>query len=535
MKKKPAKRKQIVELTPETLNGMDQDTLVSLVMKLYQQNQELSERMQQFLNEKYGRKTEKHENPDQLTILPQAGSDSPSTDPSNEEPSGPAKKNAPVKKPGHTRNPMPVHLPHDQKRRDPRPEELNCKCGSQRVKVNEVTRNSRFECIPMQVYVEEIVDSIWQCPRCSDTVTVAAEVVEPIKNSKAGPRLLCQIAEDRWLKHLPYHRQEQAFARLGVPIPRSTICGWMAAVAMILRCIYERMKVELVKSRIIATDDTPVKVQDRTKKRNIKRGHEWVFMGDAEHPVNLFHYTEGRSRAGPRKFIPDFKGFLQGDCFSGNRALCAELGATFVACRAHDRRYYKKAQPNNKQLCTEMLDMYAELFEVEQTARNLQLSKEDVVSLRQQESVPILTKMKSWLDKQVISALPSSSFGKAITYSLNNWDALNNFLLDGDLRIDNNLCEQQMKTFATGRKGWYFFGSDEAGEHASIMLSILSTCLRNGVEPGAYLLDVLQRLTINPDCDIEELLPHRWKQKIDNAEITVVNDTPKAVIAKSIR
>jgi transposase len=402
------------------------------------------------------------------------------------------------------------------------------------VKINEVLRNSRFECVPMQVYVEEIVDTVWQCPQCRDTLIVAANALEPIANGSAGPRLLCQIAEDRWLKHLPYYRQEQAFARLGLNISRSTICGWMAAVALLLRCIYEQMKIELLKSRIIATDDTPVKVQDRTKKRNIRRGHEWIFMGDAEHPVNLFHHTEGRGRAGPLKFIPGFKGYLQGDCFSGNRALCAETGATFVACRAHDRRYYKKALANNKQLANEMLDMYTELFEVEQTARDLQLKNQDVALMRQQDSVPILTKMKSWLDKHRVSALPSSSLGKAITYSLNNWDALNNYLLDGELRIDNNLCEQQMKMFATGRKNWYFFGSDEAGEHASIMLSIFSTCLRNGVEPGAYLLDVLQQLTVSPNCDIEKLLPHRWKQKTVPAEMPAVNDTPKAVFASTI-
>jgi hypothetical protein len=147
--------------------------------------------------------------------------------------------------------------------------------------------------------------------------------------------------------------------------------------------------------------------------------------------------------------------------------------------------------------------------------------------MRQQESVPLLNKMKAWLEQQIVTALPASSFGKAVAYSLNNWDVLNNFLLDGELRIDNNLAEQEMKRFATGRKNWYFFGSDEAGEQASIMLSIFSTCLRNGVEPGAYMFDVLWRLVANPDCDIETLLPHRWKPEHGDAEIEGLPATPE--------
>jgi len=428
------KSQRITKLTPEVLKELDQEALVSIVMKLYEQNVQLSEQLQAYINEKYGRKTERHEDEGQLRLFEQpdekATDDAPTDDKTN---------TAPRKKPGHSRNPMPSHLKPQPIRRDPTEDELTCKCGGHRRKVNEVVRNKRFECIPATLCIEEIIDGIWQCPDCNDTIVVAASPLEPIPNGSAGPQLLCKIAEDRWLNHMPYYRQEQAFARMGVDISRSTMCGWMAALAAIFLRIYQGMRIELLKSRIIATDDTPVKVQDRSKKSNIKRGHEWIFRGDSEHPVNLFHYTQGRSRAGPRKFIPEFKGFLQGDCFSGNRALCTETGATLVACRAHDRRYYKKARPNNKQLADQMLSWYQELFEIEQSARDLHLSKDDVVAMRQQESVPLLNKMKAWLDQQVVTALPASSFGKAVGYSLNNWEVLNNFLLDGELRIDKDL------------------------------------------------------------------------------------------------
>ena len=416
---------------------------------------------------------------------------------------------------------MPSHLKRRKIEREPNEHEKLCSCGCARININKVIRN---ECVPVTVFVEEVIDNVWKCPACNDTIVVEANACEPVKNGMAGPRLLVKIAEDRWLNHLPLHRQEQMFARQGVDINRSTMCGWMASLAETLRPIYDSMKKVLLESKVIAT---PIKVQDRTKKSNIKRAHEWIFMGDDAHPVNLFHHTQGRSRAGPRDFIPGFKGYILGDCFSGNRALCAELGATFVACRVHDRRYYKKAKANNKALCEEMLDMYGELFEVERTARELRLSAQDIVLMRKQESVPIIKKMKSWIDKHTLTALPSSSFGKALAYSLNNWDSLNVFLEDGDIRIDNNLAEQQMKLFATGRKNFYFLGSVEAGLQASVMLSLLSSCVRNDVEPGAYLHDVLVKLTENPHHDPVELMPHTWKP----AEITDVKDAPQFIFA----
>lgn len=504
VKKKTPKKKHVQELTPDVLNHLDQDTLVALVLKLYEQNKQLSEQLRAFVEQKYGVKTERHEHTGQLRLFQQPEGAAAEDEPEDKPPTKP-------KKPGHGRNPMPSHVQTKELKRQPTAAERQCNCGGHRRLLNEVVRNRRFECIPATVFIEEIIDCVWQCEGCGDSIVVEPDFIEPLENGKVGPELLIKIAEERWLKHNPYYRQEQGFERLGIPISRSTMCGWMAALAKTYHRVYEALKAELLQSEIIETDDTPVKVQDRTKKSNIRRGHEWIFRGDGKHPVNVFHYTRGRGRDGPKDFIPGFNKFLLGDCFSGNRALCAETGATHVACRAHDRRNYKKARPNNKKLCDEMLDMYDELFEVERTARDLGLSAEDTFKMRQEEAVPILERMKKWLNDQALTALPASSFGKAVGYSLNNQTELNNFLLHGELRIDNNLAEQEMKRFATGRKNWYFFGSDEAGIVASTMLTLFSTCLRNGVEPGAYFRDTLPRLLADPDCDIEPLLPQKWQ------------------------
>lgn len=519
MPKKQPKRARTSKLTPEVLQQLDQEALVSLILKLYEQNVQLSEQLQAFVHEKYGRKTERFEDPNQLRIM---GNTADNAD-AGEEP----KKEKPAKKPGHTRNPMPSHLERKRLDRQPTHEERNCSCGGQRIKVNEVIRNSRFECIPVTLFVEDIIDSVWECARCHSAIVVEAQVCEPIINGIAGPGLQVKIAEDRWLNHLPLHRQEQMFFRHGIHISRSTMCGWMAALAERFRGVYDAMRADLLKSKVIATDDTPVKVLDRTKKRNIKRGHEWICIGDNEHPVNVFHYTEGRGRDGPKTFMPGFTGYLQGDCFSGNRALCAETGAKFVACLAHARRYFKKALPNDEARANEALRMFRQLFKTESEARDFQLSPEDTKRMRQQESLPVLLELKAWLDEQVVATVPKSSLGKAIAYCLNNWDVLNNYLLDGDLRIDNNLSEQQMKKIAIGRKNWLFFGSDEGGEHASILLSLLSTAVRHDLKPAEYLHDVLVRLTEDPTCDVQSLIPHRWRQEREKGGIEGVKPTPQ--------
>jgi hypothetical protein len=322
--------------------------------------------------------------------------------------------------------------------------------------------------------------------------------------------MLSYVVVSKFCDHLPLYRMERIFFRNGADISSSTMCGWLASVANLLRGLYEQMRTKLLEAKINKTDDTPIKVQDKKLKKKIKIGRIWVYIGDKEHPFNLFHYTKGRSREGPKKFLRGYKRYLQGDCFSGNYAICAENGAIMVACMAHARRYFKKALLNYREKSEEALVMFQQLFETERVAKELELPAEDVRRMREQESRPVLDKLKTWLDKEYLLSLPKSAFGKAVSYCLNNWEALTAYLQDGDLCIDNNEAEREMKSLATGRKSWLFFGSDNGGENAEVLLSIVSTCKRHGIEPFAYLRDVIERLTLDPNTALEPLLPNVW-------------------------
>lgn len=447
---KSSKRTRMSELTPEVLNELDHETLVSVILRLMEQNEQLSEQLRAFVQEKYGRKTERFVDAGQLNLFADESGPQSVSETGTEESSQPSERS---KKPGHSRNPRPAHIKKVPiSPPQPPDDELLCRCCNQlRVLARQVVRGSRYAYQPASVHVEEFLASVFACSHCGDTLVVEPDVPEASLKLDADPALQSIIAVDRFEDSLPLTRQGRRFARLGVPIAKSTMVGWLSAGARTLRPLYDRMRFLLLQSKVIATDDTPIKVQDRTKSKNMKLGRVWIFRGDEQHPFNLFDYTSGRGRDGPMSFLEGFLGFLLGDCFSGNQALCAETGSTHVACNAHARRYWIKAEQNNKSACAEILKMYRELFKIESDAQELGIKGEQLKLMREQEAKPILDDMKKWLDKQAIIALPKSSFGKAVHYCLNNWTELTNYLLDGDLRLDNNLAEQEMKRVAINR------------------------------------------------------------------------------------
>lgn len=555
---------------PETMRGLDEDTFIGIISRLYAQNVLLSEKLQAWIQEKYGPKTERFIDSNQLRIFSAeesvTGEDTSSSQ-ENPEPTQSNMEQRPTRqrRKGHGRKSMPADLPHVQVRLSGLSSaDLVCSCcGKQLVKVNEVIRNSRYEYKPSSTHIEDIVEDVFACLDCEDTLVAAScavglmpegsdkeptevqddPLVQPIADEQhndndevltaavraaaaidrgsAGPGMLAHVAVSKYADHIPLYRLEQILARQGADISRSTMCGWLANTVTLLRPLYNFMHEELLKSKVTSTDDTPVKVQDKSKSKKIKIGRTWTYIGDKEHPVNLFDYTQGRGRAGPLEFLKGYTGFLQGDCFSGNEAICAESGATLVACNAHARRYFKKAEPNNKEACAEALRMYHDLYEIERTAKDLELNSAQIKQMRDEEAKPILDKLKAWLDKQSLTALPKSSFGQAVNYCLNNWQALCMYLADGDLSIDNNVAEREMKHIAIGRKNWYFYGSDNGGERAEVLLSLVSTCKRHEIDPWYYLNDLINRLTRNPHADLRELLPYNWKANYPDPKVTL--------------
>jgi transposase len=507
-----------------SLDGLSKEELVDAVLLLGAKVQQLSDTVRDLISSKYGRKTERFDSPDQLNLFPKPGDHTDANKPENKE--------SKVKKPqeGHGRNPYPSGMVRKRTFAKLSADQANCNCCGVALEATRVVhQGSRLQYTPAVFEIEDMTAVAFCCPQCKQN-EVIARVTEPVENGIAAPSLLAQVAVAKGQDHMPFNRQSAIYARSGINLHRSTLADMFAQTASILRPLYDLMYSELLKSKVIWTDDTPVKVKDNTKDKNIKTGRLWIYMGDDEHPFSLFDYTTGRGRDGPLTFLAEFDGFLQGDCFSGNLAVCAANGTILVACLAHARRYFIKALLNDKDGCERALTMFQCLFEIERTARDLHLEAPAVKKMREEESMPILTEFHSWLKEQYKFAQPKSTFGKALFYCLNNWTELNQYVLDGSLSIDNNCSEREMKYIAMGRKAWLFLGSDRGGKNHAIVLSLLATCRRHGIEPWAYLTDVIERLSEKGKKNLEDLLPHRWKPRMKDSaaiEIPPVLLTPK--------
>jgi transposase len=339
--------------------------------------------------------------------------------------------------------------------------------------------------------------------------------------------LLAYLIISKYLDALPLYRLESILLRQGVDVPRSTTCDWMAGSARCLRPVYDLMREQALLSRVLHTDDTPVKQQGATTATRL-----WVYLGDPQHPYNVFDFTATRRRDGPQKFLESFSGYLQADAFTGYDGLYlpdAQTGQASiyeVACNAHARRKFYEARLSDAAGAHQALAYYGQLYEIERQAKHL--SDQARLQLRQDLAAPILAQFHTWLLAQQVVALPKSKYGEAITYALNQWTALCRYTTAGFLSIDDNWAEREMKRIAIGRKNWLFFGSPKGGETAAILFSFTSTCHRLGIDAWAYLQDVLTRLPTTPKERLAELLPERWKAARAPAPTQADSTTPPA-------
>jgi transposase len=365
-------------------------------------------------------------------------------------------------------------------------------------------------------------------------VIAATKPAMPIAKGLPGPGLLAQVIVSKYFDHLPLYRQENIFRRQGVTLARSTTCGWMAACAELLRPLYDLMVKAVLQSLWLHTDDTSVK----------NLGHEvgatdkarfWIYWGDRTHPHNVFDFTVNRQRDGPQKFLADFHGYLHADAFSGYDALYLpdpRVGAApivEVACNAHARRKFYEARASDTLGAHRALAYYGQLYELERSAQRIGLDDDQRRQMRQELSLEILETFHAWLIEQRAQLLPKSPMAEGVGYALNNWPALIRYTEQGYLSIDNNVAEREMKRIAIGRKNWLFVGSDKGGRTAAVLYSFTSTCHRLGIEPWAYLQDVLTQLPALATERLGELLPDRWLAAHPQATLkTAASSAPPA-------
>jgi hypothetical protein len=365
--------------------------------------------------------------------------------------------------------------------------------------------------VPASLVVIEEVSRKYACT-IGCTVVTAEKPMAAIEKGLPGPGLLAQVAVSKYSDHLPLHRQEGMFDRLGVTLSRKTMCDWMRECAELVTPLFDLMKQRVLLSKALQTDDTPVSVLDPSLPHT-RTGRIWTYVGDRDHPYTVYDYTPTRSRDGPDVFMKDFHGYLQADAYSGYDEIYNDRARKIVevACWAHVRRKYFEAQSSDPMRSTVMLAYIRLLYDIEREARDLSLCAEARKSLRQSRSVPILKDIRAYLEREQSAVLPKSPEGMAMAYTLSNWEALTRYCDDGDLGIDNNGAERSLRGIAVGRKNWMFFGSDNGGRTAAVLTTMTASCKRLRIDPFEYLRHIFQRISGHPRAQLDELLPDRWR------------------------
>jgi transposase len=408
------------------------------------------------------------------------------------------------------RSPLPAHLKRERIVHDLAEAEKHCKDCEQDLREFGEETSERYEYIPAQLIV---IEDVCKKYACECTVKTAGKPSQPIEKSTAGASLLSQVIVAKHADHLPLNRQAKIFGRFGVELSVQTMCGWMGQCAGLLDPLYLCLKDFVLSSKVVGTDDTPVKVLDRNLPHT-RKGRIWPYVGDRDHPAVIYDYTPTRERAGPEAFLKDFKGHLQADAYVVYDSFFAdpERGLVEVGCWAHARRHFHNALENDQARMGGVLAMIAHLYEVEKMSRQNGLRGEALRLVREQDARPMLNQLHEYLLTIREQVLPKSEAGQAIAYTLKNWAALTCYCSDGDLLIDNNATERSLRGFAVGRNNWTFFGSDNGGKTAAVLRSFVSSCELVSIDPFAWFRDVLSRIAEHPITRLEELLPHRWAQ-----------------------
>jgi transposase len=545
---------------PATLKRMILELLDTLRQQRHD-NAELRDRLDRLLRRLYGPKGERFD-PQQATLFGDAvpapaTPAAPAAEPASEPGSAPAQRKG---KP-HGRGRLPDNLPREPVHHTlSEAERLCAACGTLRLDIG-TDASEQVDYRPAVYVVKQHVIHKYLCPCCArrqkaagvapaasgaterepastplDATTAPAQAPPPDTNAAApvptvplivsaarpaellpkclaAPGLLAYLIVSKFLDHLPLYRLEHISARHGWELTRSTMCQWLADCGQGLRPLYELMVTRVLQSRVIHTDDTPVKIQDHAPGATAT-GRLWDYLGDRQHPYNVFDFTPNRQRDGPQRFLQNYQGYLQADAFSGYDRLYLPDpvdGVTRiieVACNAHARRKFYDARSTDELHACQALAYYGQLYDLERQAKDFDDATRR--QLRQDLAVPLLAKFQTWLQRQRDEVLPKSALGEAVGYTLNNWTALLRYTEQGFLAIDNNVAEREMKRIAIGRKNWLFFGTENGGATAAVLLSFTTTCQRLGVEPWAYLQDVFTRLPATPADQLDTLLPDRW-------------------------
>jgi transposase len=408
------------------------------------------------------------------------------------------------------RGSLPAHLPRIEMVVDI--EDHSCPCCRNALHRIGEDCSERLDIIPAQLRVLVVRRPKYACRACEEVVVQAPAPARLIEGGLPTEATVAQVLVSKYADHLPLYRQAQIYARQGIALDRSTLADWVGRAAFMLRPVHERLLMTLKTSTKLFADETTAPVLDPGRGRT-KTGQLWAYARDdrswcgSDPPGVAYVYAPDRKAERPITHLAGFKGILQVDGYGGYRALAERGDVQLAFCWAHvRRRFYELAVAGPAPIASEALKRIGELYTVETECRGR--SADERRERRQEKSRPILDELEPWLRTKLGLISQKTKLAEAIRYTLSRWQGLTRFLDDGRIEIDNNVVERSIRPIALNRKNALFAGSDGGAQHWAIIASLIETCKLCGVEPHAYLEDVITRIVNHhPNSKIDDLLP----------------------------
>ena len=487
-----------VEVAEE--QAIDQGQLVLLLQQenaaLKGQVAQLTFQLEQIKRLIYGAKSERFvpADPQQSTLFAMEAGASPPTEAISYRRTKPQQKQQPV------RMAIAAHLPRVEEVIEPK----DLPQGARKIG-EEITET--LEYTPASIEVHKVVRPKYVH---EERIHIAPLPSQPFPKGNLGASLAAHICVAKFCDHIPLYRQRTQLGRAGLDVSDSTIGDWFRSAATLLEPLGDALRKEVLAQDYLQVDESPIPVAQDHQEGSLRRGYHWVYHAPLTKAV-LFDYRPGRSAEFPTEVLKDFHGTLQTDGYAGYEKLAKREGITALACMAHARRYFEKALTNDKVRAEHALEKFRSLYVLERTCDQAEAPAVLRHRYRRRYAGPLLDELEKWLRDEIIIVAPKSLIGTALAYTLALWPRLRAYTLDGRYLIDNNRIENTIRPLAIGRKNYLFAGSDRGARHAALMYSLLGTCKLHGVEPFAYLRDVIQRISEHKANKLHELLPQFWQ------------------------
>lgn len=424
------------------------------------------------------------------------------------------------------RKPFPEHLPRERVVVEA-PTNCNC-CGSSHIVKMGEDITETLEVVPRQWKVIQTVREKFTCRDC-EKISQPPAPFHPTPRGWAGPNLLAMIAFEKFGQHQPLNRQAERYAREGVDLSLSTLADQLGAVTETLKPLHTLIEAHVLAAERLHGDDTTVPLLARG---GTKTARLWTYVRDdrpfagTAPPAVIFHFSRDRGGEHPAEHLKGWRGILQADAYAGyNQLYDPKRGPGPIAsalCWSHSRRKFfeladiesnirqGKSAKEISPIAFEAVKRIDALFDIEREINGQDPAAR--LAARRRLSAPLVADLESWLRSERALLSKHAKVAKAIDYLLSSdhWPGFTRFLEDGRICLTNNCAERSLRGVALGRKSWLFAGSERGGDRAAFMYSLIGSAKLNGVDPQAWLADVIAHISDFPVSRLHKLLPWEW-------------------------